>query len=95
MNLNLDSGSLKAYIQDWDQAGWDAQSGTIPWNYTIEITPSVPDDVLNGLNTGRQLMYDQRNSYVTEWYGNTMVVRPVVVFVQQLLPLPSDPSTTV
>lgn len=92
MNLTLNDFTKTAYIQDFDQTEWDAQYSTIPWDYKIEFNPSVDDAILNGLNTGRELLYDQRTIYVQEWIGNTMIVRPQIIFVQQLLPLHSDPS---
>ena len=50
MILTINDISKIAYIQDFDQSEWDAQYSTIPWDYKIEVTPSVDDAILNGLN---------------------------------------------
>lgn len=92
MNLTISDLGQTAYIQNWDQTDWDAHKDEIPWNYTIEFDPNVDETVLSSLNTGRELYYSQRTIYIQEWIGNTMIVYPQIIFVQQLLPLPADPN---
>ena len=92
MILTINDFSKVANVQDWNLDDWDAQKSTIPWDYTIEFDPIVSSDILESISDGREIHYDQRTIYVQEWIGNTMIVRPQIIFVQQLLPLPSDPS---
>lgn len=91
MDLTLNSLTQIAYIKDWDQTDWDARKGEIPWNYTIEFDPSLDQSVIASLNTGRELFYDRRTIYVQQWIGSSMVVYQETIFVQQLLPLPTEP----
>lgn len=93
MILTINDIAKVASVQNWDQEGWDAQKSTIPWDYTIEFDPIVDSATLENISNGREIHYDQRTIYVTEWIGSTMIVRPQIIFVQQLLPLASDPNT--
>jgi hypothetical protein len=92
MILTLNDSTKTASVQDWDQVDWGLQKDSIPWDYTIEFIPMIDGDTLDTIRNGREVHYDQRTVYVTEWIGNTMIVRPQTIYVQQLLPLPSDPS---
>ena len=94
MILTINDFAKIASVQDWNQDDWDAQKGTIPLDYTIEFDPILTYDVLESISGGREIHYDQRTIYVQEWIGDTMVVRPQIIFVQQLLPFPSDPNAT-
>ena len=94
MILNINDFAKVANVQDWNQDEWGAQKGIIPWNYTIEFDPIIINDMLESIRDGREINYDQRTIYVQEWIGNTRIVRPQIIYVQQLLPLPSDPSAT-
>lgn len=92
MILTIDSDLKIAYVNDWDQDSWDAQKSSIPWDYKIEFDQPIDIGALENIRDGRDILYDRRITYVTEWIGNAMIVRQETIFVQQLLPLPADPS---
>lgn len=92
MILTFNDSTKTASIQDWDQSDWDLQKDTIPWDYTIEFDPMIDGGILDTIRNDREVHYDQRTIYIQEWIGNTMIVRPQIIYVQQLLPLASDPS---
>lgn len=92
MILTLNDSMKIANVKDWDQTDWEIYKDDIPWDYTIEFDPMIDGGILDIIRNGREVHYDKRTIYVTEWIGNTMIVRPQIIYVQQLLALPSDPS---
>lgn len=92
MILSKNDDSKIAYVRDWDQASWDVQKYDIPSDYKIEFEPSVDFSVIDSIREGREVFYEQRTIYITEWIDNTRIVRPEIIFVQQLLPLPTSGS---
>lgn len=94
MNFTLDADKATAFITDWDQSGWDTNYPSIPWNYTIQIDPPIPDFQVDLLNTGRTLEYSYMTAYQFTYTETGMVSTPVEVQIQKLLPLASDPTSS-
>lgn len=94
MDFVLNDISNFVYITNWDQASWDEKYPSIPWNYTIQIDPPIPDFQIALLNTGRELKYSYVTGYQFTYTENGMVSTPIEVQIQQLLPLESDPASS-
>lgn len=90
MNLTLDSINLIATVTDFDIDDWNANSSTIPSDYTINFIPMVDETTLNSLNTGRSINYTQQTVYSVTPLGNGYVSAPSIVITQQLLPVPAQ-----
>jgi hypothetical protein len=90
MNLILNDDMRIAYVLDFDETEWNTEKSKIPWNYIIEFQPNIDDT--QKLNTGRELKYDIRSTYVSYRQDSAFICYPVTSYVQQLLALPSDPN---